>query len=116
MIKKQQLVKISVIATLFLFLLVILAGCGVNTKGQKEAGEARDYFKIGVITSLSGPEVYGGNVTRRGYELWAETVNAKGGIKIGDKSYKVKLVYADDQSDPTAGADAVQRMITSEKV
>lgn len=90
---------------------VSLTGCGGGNSAEK-----RDFYKVGVITSLSGPEAYGGNVTKRGYELWAETVNKKGGIKVGDKSYQVKLVYADDQSDPAAAADAAQRMITSEKV
>lgn len=92
---------------------ILVAGCGGSTKST---AEKRDYFKVGVITSLSGAEAYGGNVTRRGYELWAETVNKKGGIKLGEKSYQVKLIFADDQSDPNAGADAAQRMITSEKV
>lgn len=112
MLKKFKAVFVF---TLLFALATVLNGCGAGTTGQTEA-EKRDYFKIGVITSLSGSEVYGGNVTRRGYDLWAETVNKKGGIKIGDKSYQVKLVYADDQSDPTSGADAAQRMVTSEKV
>jgi branched-chain amino acid transport system substrate-binding protein len=114
--KKGLFIKIVTAALLAFAATILLAGCGKGAGGQKETAEGRDYFKVGVITSLSGPEVYGGNVTRRGYDLWAETVNSKGGIKIGDKSYQVKLVYADDQSDPSAGADAVQRMITSEKV
>lgn len=99
--------------------LVSMAGLLLSVAGCGSAGanaDARDYFKVGVITSLSGSEVYGGNVTKYGYELWADAVNKKGGIKVGDKSYPVKLVYADDQSDPTAGANAAERMITSEKV
>lgn len=111
--KKSIPLRIVPVLALMIVVAIIAAGCGSDSKTQQET---RDYFKVGVITSLSGPEVYGGNVTRRGYDLWAETVNAKGGIKIGDKSYQVKLVYADDQSEPNAGADAAQRMITSEKV
>lgn len=107
----NKTVKKVVGCLLVVFCLALLvSGCG-GTQSEK-----RDFFKVGVITSLSGSEAYGGNVTRRGYELWAETVNKKGGIKVGDKSYQVKLVFADDQSDPNAGADAAQRMITSEKV
>ncbi len=95
-------------------LLFGLIGCG--TSGSAGNSTPADTFKVGVITSLSGSEVYGGNVTKYGYELWADAVNKQGGIKIGDKSYPVKLVYADDQSDPAAGANAAERMITSEKV
>lgn len=98
-------------------LMISLAGCGsTGTAGTSASTEARDYYKVGVITSLSGAEVIGGNITKYGYDLWEDTVNKKGGIKVGDKSYQVKLVYADDQSDPAAGANAVERMITSEKV
>ena len=55
-------------------------------------------------------------MTRRGYDLWAETVNAQGGIEIGDKQYKVEMVYADAASDPATGADAVERMVTTDEV
>ncbi|GBF35286.1 branched-chain amino acid transporter substrate-binding protein [Desulfocucumis palustris] len=102
---------------LCLALAVLSAGCGnkeaATTGDSKEQG---DVFKVGVLTSLSGAEVYGGNITKRGYDTWADTVNQKGGIKVGDKQYKVQMFYADDQSDPASGADAVERMITKDKV
>lgn len=101
------------LAVLIIVIVFSMVGCGsVGSNAKSE----RDYYKVGVITSLSGANVFGGTLTKRGYEMWAETVNKKGGIKVGDKSYEVKLVYADDQSDPNAGANAVERMITSEKV
>ncbi len=34
----------------------------------------------------------------RGYEFWRDEVNAKGGINVGGKKYKVKFVSYDDQS------------------
>lgn len=106
--KKWTLVLVAIS-----MLVLLVSGC---SKGVSSQDDKRDYFKVGVITSLSGSEAYGGNVTRRGYELWAETVNKQGGIKVGEKNYQVKLIFADDQSDPNTGADAAQRMITSEKV
>lgn len=81
-----------------------------------EAQDKRDFFKVGVVTSLSGELVSGGTVTQRGYDLWAETVNQQGGIEIGGKKYTVSLVYADDQSTPAAAAVAGVRLITQEKV
>ena len=114
--------KLSILRGLALLaisgLMLSLVGCGSTSTGAGSgaSSETRDYFKVGVITSLSGAEVYGGNVTKYGYDLWADAVNKKGGIKVGDKSYQVKLIYADDQSDPTAGANAAERLVTSEKV
>ena len=36
------------------------------------AGAEEPVFKIGVITSLSGDLAMGGNLTKRGYDMWAE--------------------------------------------
>jgi branched-chain amino acid transport system substrate-binding protein len=80
------------------------------------AEESRNFFKVGVITELSGDLVTGGNITKRGYDLWAQEINAKGGIDIKGQKYPVKLVYADAQSNPAAGAAAAERLITQEKV
>lgn len=80
------------------------------------AEEKRDFFKVGVVTSISGDLATGGNVTKRGYDLWAQEVNAQGGIEIKGKKYPVKLFYADAQSQPSQGAAAAERLITQEKV
>jgi len=68
------------------------------------------------VTSLSGELAFGGTVTKRGYDMWEDAVNAAGGIDIAGKKYKVKLVYADDQSTPATAAVAGERLITQEKV
>ena len=77
---------------------------------------AADEFKIGVITSLSGDLATGGNVTKRGYDLWAKAVNAQGGIEIKGKKYPVRLIYGDDQSQPAQAASAAERLAAQEKV
>lgn len=78
--------------------------------------EERDFFKVGVITSLSGDLATGGNVTKRGYDLWAQAVNEKGGIEIKGKKYTVQLFYADAQSKPDQGASGAERLASQEKV
>ncbi len=77
---------------------------------------ARDFFKVGVITSLSGPLATGGNVTKYGYDMWANTVNSHGGIEIQGKKYKVQLFYSDAQSEPSQAASGAERLATQEKV
>ena len=76
----------------------------------------RDFYKVGVITSLSGDLATGGNVTKRGYDLWAQAVNEAGGIEIDGKKYKVQLFYTDAQSKPDQGASGAERLATQEKV
>jgi branched-chain amino acid transport system substrate-binding protein len=87
-----------------------------GTTGSSGSGDDRDRFKLGAVTSLSGDLRFGGGVTKRGYDLWADTVNQNGGIEVGGESYDVEIVYADAQSKPSSGADAASRMISSENV
>ncbi|WP_435176435.1 amino acid ABC transporter substrate-binding protein [Halorussus sp. AFM4] len=95
-----------------------VGGVGVATGavGTVAARQGRDNFKLGVVTSLSGDLRFGGQVTRRGYELWKRTVNEQGGIQVGGSSHNVKLVYADAKSNPSTGADAASRMISQQNV
>ena len=99
---------------LIAFIAILVVALGVA--GPVQAQEKRDFFKVGVVTSLSGELAFGGSVTKRGYDLWEDAINAQGGIDIGGKKYKVKLVYADDQSTPATAAVAGERLITQEKV
>lgn len=73
--------------------------------------EERDYFSIGVITSLTGEFARGGYVTKRGYDIWADTVNDKGGLSIGGTSYRVELTYYDAKSDPAQAAKAAEKAV-----
>ena len=102
-IRRTVLSAVSFIATLLL-------------ATQIFAADAKSTFKVGVITELSGDLATGGNITKRGYDLWAQEVNAKGGIDIMGKKYKVELLYAVAQSNPAAGAAAAERLITQEHV
>lgn len=86
------------------------------TMGYLGAQQGRNNFKLGVVTSLSGDLRFGGQVTRRGYELWKRTINQQGGLNVGGNNHQVELVYADAQSNPSNGADAASRMISQENV
>ena len=101
--KRRLLFTLTLISTLMLATTVF-------------AEEARNFFKVGVVTELSGDLATGGNVTKRGYDLWAQEVNARGGIDIKGEKYPVKLFYADAQSNPASGASAAERLITQEHV
>ncbi|RWK08223.1 amino acid ABC transporter substrate-binding protein [Mesorhizobium sp.] len=73
-------------------------------------------FKTGVITSLSGENILGGNLTKQGYDLWADAINAKGGVEVAGDRFKVEMFYGDDQSSPATGADAAERLIVQNGV
>ncbi|TFH87865.1 twin-arginine translocation signal domain-containing protein [Billgrantia azerbaijanica] len=73
-------------------------------------------IRCGVVTSLSGENRFGGNLTRRGYDLWAEEINKLGGVEINGDRYRVEMFYGDAQSRPASGADAAERLIIRDEV
>jgi branched-chain amino acid transport system substrate-binding protein len=84
-------------------------GCG---RAKSEQGPAQQRLTIGVSLSGSGDFADPSRAARRGYELWAETTNAKGGI-LGRK---IQLRIMDDASDPTRTAANYEKLITEDKV
>jgi branched-chain amino acid transport system substrate-binding protein len=80
------------------------------------AAHAQDVIRIGAPLPLTGPLSPEGIKQQRGYDLWAETVNGKGGIKAGDKTYKVQIVYVDYASNTPKAVQSAERLITEDKV
>lgn len=73
---------------------------------------------IGAPLSLTGLLAGDGLVQKWSYEQAVADVNAKGGIliKSAGKKLPVKLVVADDQSEPAKVTDAMERLIKVNKV
>lgn len=81
--------------------LAFTAGCGKEESGGAVEG---DTIKLGAALSLTGALAREGQLTKEGYEFCASRINEKGGVKVGDKSYKIAITYRDDKSEPdTAG-------------
>jgi branched-chain amino acid transport system substrate-binding protein len=77
---------------------------------------AEDVIKVGAPLPLTGPLSPEGLKQKRGYDLWAEAANAKGGIKADGKTYRVEIVYTDYASNTPRAVQAAERMITEDKV
>lgn len=77
---------------------------------------AQNTLKIGASVSLSGPFAREGQLLRDGYDLWRDAANAKGGVKVGDKTYKVEIVYYDDESKAPTSARLTEKLISEDKV
>jgi branched-chain amino acid transport system substrate-binding protein len=80
--------------------------------GQAQARSTAGPIKIGISLSLSGDFSDSGKAAERGYKLWANTVNAHGGV-LGRQ---VQLVIQDDTSSPTQAQTNYQTFITKDKV
>jgi branched-chain amino acid transport system substrate-binding protein len=75
-----------------------------------------DVVKIGLTAALSGGQaMYGKNVLD-GMNLAAEEINAKGGITVAGKKYKIEIAALDDQYKPDLTAQNARRMSSLDKV
>lgn len=54
---------------------------------------------LGASVQLTGPVANTGRYYRDAYELAVDRVNAAGGVKIGNETYKLALKLYDNQSD-----------------
>lgn len=88
-----------------------LAGCGSGSNGGQAAGSTAPLV-IGASISLTGDFSDSGKAIERGYQLWANTVNAHGGI-LGRQ---VKLDIVDDASSPTQVVTNYQNLINKDHV
>jgi branched-chain amino acid transport system substrate-binding protein len=77
---------------------------------------AQETIRIGAPLPLTGPLSPEGIKQQRGYDLWADTANAKGGIKAGGKAYRVQIVYVDYASNTPRAVQSAERLITEDKV
>src|SRR6478672_1336584 len=97
----------------------LLRGLAVGTVVATAFGSpaaAQDVIKTGAPLPLTGAVSPEGLKQKRGYDLWAEAANAKGGIKAGGTSYKVEIVYADYASNTPRAVRTAERMISEDKV
>jgi branched-chain amino acid transport system substrate-binding protein len=74
-----------------------------------------DTITIGMTLSQTGALNVDSLGQERGAELWRDEVNAAGGIKVGDKHYKVRYVTYDDQSQGGRVQQLYTRLIVQDK-
>src|SRR3972149_2590482 len=77
---------------------------------------AEKVIKTGAPLPLTGPLSPEGQKQVQGYDLWAETANKAGGVKVGNERYQVKIVYNDYQSNTPRAVQLAEKLITEDKV
>lgn len=76
------------------------------------AAQSKEPIKIGFSMALTGPLAANGKQTLLGMKIWEDETNAKGGL-IGRP---VKLVYYDDQSNPSTVPGIYTKLLDVDKV
>ena len=79
-------------------------------------GASAQSITLGAAVSQSGKYSANGKYTMNGYDIIVDTINAKGGIKVGDTTYKLKIKYYDDESTPARGAELAERLISQDGI
>ncbi len=90
----------------------LLLAAAVSAAGNIEDAQVI----LGAAVSLTGKYSVNGKNTKDGYDLAVKRINEMGGVKVGGKSYPLKVVYYDDESTPARGAQLAERLINQDGV
>lgn len=93
---------------------LVMAPMAMLPAGAWAAGG--DTITLGAVVSLTGTYSTNGKLTRDGYNLAVDRINSSGGIKVGDKTYKLAIKYYDDESTSARGAQLAERLIKQDGV
>ena len=109
---------LGLIISSVLVLSTFVAGCGsgTNSGSSSSSSASQEVIKIGAAVSMTGPTAKEGKLTKDGYDFWKDWVNSHGGIKMGDKTYKVEMKYYDDESKAETSAKLMDKLINEDKI
>ncbi len=77
---------------------------------------AQDTVKIGWFGPETGDSALWGQAEKNTVLMMADEYNAKGGIKVGNKMYKIQIVPYDDKGDSVEAVNVVKRLAYQDKV
>ncbi len=92
------------------------AALALAVAGPAQAKVEGDTIILGSAISLTGKYSTNGIHAKNGYDLAVERINAMGGVNVGGKTYKLRVVYYDDESTPARGAQLAERLIKQDGV
>jgi branched-chain amino acid transport system substrate-binding protein len=109
MIMKQRAAVLGVLMFFVVFLLLISSGA--------QAAEKKEIV-VGTSLTLTGAQAAQGAEMKWSYEEAVVDANKAGGVFVKEynKKLPVRLVIADDESDPGKAAAAVEKLINADKV
>jgi len=94
--------------------MVLLCAVGISAAQGPKAQDGE--FTVGIIGPLSGTAKVWGQGIVRGVEMAAEEINAKGGVRVAGKNYKIKIKAYDDKYKGSEGATAANNLIFKDNV
>lgn len=95
-----------------LIVLLAILSLGICGCGKTDS----DTVKIGVIAELTGDIPAVGASCKNAAEMAVQEVNEAGGIPLGEKKCRVKLIVEDNAGKADQSASSAQKLITQQKV
>jgi branched-chain amino acid transport system substrate-binding protein len=93
---------------------MLLAFAGLAfAAGAKESG---DVIKIGWLGALTGDQAVWGNNELNTVKMLFDEYNAKGGIMVGGKAYKLQVIGYDSKGDPQEAVNVTRRLTGQDRV
>jgi branched-chain amino acid transport system substrate-binding protein len=77
---------------------------------------AADVIKVGINAPMTGDIPKVGEGSKYAAEMWLADIEKAGGLKVGDKTYKVELVIEDNESKAESAVKTNTKMITEDEV
>ena len=93
-----------------------LAVAGLAFAGPAQAKVEGDTIILGSAISFTGKYSTNGIHAKNGYDIGVAKINSMGGVKVGGKSYKLKIQYYDDESTPLRTAQLLERLVNQDGV
>jgi branched-chain amino acid transport system substrate-binding protein len=93
-----------------------VAAAGLIASGPASAKVEGDTIILGSAISFTGKYSTNGIHAKNGYNLGVKRINEMGGVKVGGKTYKLKIVYYDDESTPLRTAQLAERLIKQDGI
>ena len=77
---------------------------------------AQQTVKIGWFGAMTGDSALWGQAESNTVKMLADDINAKGGVEVGGKKYKIQAVIYDDKGDSVEAVNVVKRLVSQDKV
>jgi branched-chain amino acid transport system substrate-binding protein len=95
----------------YMFRNLMLAGMALSLGAQPA-----NVVKIGWMGPETGDSALWGQSERNALQMLADDFNAKGGVDVGGRKYKLQIIPYDDKGDSVEAVNVAKRLISQDKV
>src|SRR5262245_31718652 len=97
---------------------LLLAGAVALGLGRDATAQAPSEIRVGATVAVTGPASAEVGHFKKMMELWAETINAQGGVMLKEygKKLPIKMIVYDDTSKPPDAVRLYEKLVTEDKV